>query len=63
MNVLMVRYELECSLTHYHSRSNKKLYRIRISKKSMDTLRNVVFLYMGPLVLALAKPSQAMHVL
>ena len=48
MNVLMVRYGLECSLTFYHSRSNQKLYRIRIPKKSMDTLRNLVFPHMVP---------------
>lgn len=48
MNVLMVRYGLKCSLTHYHTRSNQKLYRIRIPKKSMDTLRNVVFPHMEP---------------
>jgi hypothetical protein len=48
MNVLMVKYGLECSLNHYHSRNNQNLYRIRIPKKSMDTLRNVVFPYMEP---------------
>jgi len=39
MNVLMVRYGLECSLTFYHSKSNHKLYRIRILK---------IYYYEGP---------------
>jgi len=46
MNVLIVRYGLECSLTHYHTRSNPKLHRIII--QSMDTLRSVVFPHMVP---------------
>jgi LAGLIDADG DNA endonuclease family len=33
INVLIVRYGLDCSLTHYHTRSNQKLHRIRIQKK------------------------------
>jgi hypothetical protein len=48
MNVLMVRYGLECSLIHYHNRSNIKLYRIRIPKKSMYTLRNIVLPHIVP---------------
>ena len=39
INVLIVRYGLECSLTFYHSRSNQKLYRIRISKKKYGSIK------------------------
>ena len=48
MNVLLVRYGLESSLTHYHTRNNQKLHRIRILQKSMDSLRSVVFPHMMP---------------
>jgi LAGLIDADG DNA endonuclease family len=35
MNVLIVKYGLESYLTHYHTRNNQKLHRIRIQKKKV----------------------------
>lgn len=48
MNVLIIKYNLKCTL---HKSSNKKVYRIYISRKSLDKLKKIVKPYLIPSML------------
>ena len=48
MNVLIIRYKLKCTL---HVSSNKKGYRIYISRKSLNELKKIVKRYFIPSML------------
>jgi len=50
MNVLMIRYRLECTL-HLHRQKNKNGYEIYIRLRSMATLRTIVTPYFYPSML------------
>ena len=48
MNVLMVRYGLECSLTFIIIEVTRSYIELEYLKKSIDSLRNIVFPYIVP---------------
>jgi ubiquinol-cytochrome c reductase cytochrome b subunit len=50
INVLMIRYRLNCTL-HTENRGNKQYHRIYIRAKSMPLLRSIVIPNMAPSIL------------